>query len=261
MQNEEKQQMIEMYLNRKTAKELSKIFPYHNSTISKMLKKEGVSRGIKSKKRLDIEKQVINDFTLQNLYCKDLAKKYNVDVHTIYRILDEAGISRKTGYHSNCIENYFENIDTPNKAYLLGFITADGAIVNDILSIEVKEDDKEVLEFARKEINPFATLTPSRGCIRVCFGAKQLAYDLRKYGIVQNKSKTINNVPVEYIPKNLLPFYFRGLIDGDGCIHKNGKLSIYSGSENFIKNVQEILAKEANLSILKIYKGTTFFIT
>lgn len=68
-------------------------------------------------------------------------------------------------------------------------------------------------------------------------------------------------MPVEYIPKNLLPFYFRGLIDGDGCIHKNGKLSIYSGSENFIKNVQEILAKEANLSILKIYKGTTFFIT
>lgn len=40
MQKEEKQQMIEMYLNGKTAKELSKIFPYHNSTISKMLKKK-----------------------------------------------------------------------------------------------------------------------------------------------------------------------------------------------------------------------------
>ena len=182
-------------------------------------------------------------------------------MHTIYRILDEANITRKTGYHSNCVENYFEKINTPNKAYLLGFITADGAIVNDILSIEVKEEDRGILDFARAEINPSASLTLSRGCLRVCFGAKQLAYDLKKYGIIQNKSKILEKVPIEYIPKELLPFYFRGLIDGDGCIHKDGKISIYSGSKKFIQNVQDILIQEANLTKLSIYTGTTYFIT
>ena len=28
--------------------------------------------------------------------------------------------------------------------------------------------------------------------------------------------------------EELLKYYFRGLIDGDGCIHKDGKISIYS---------------------------------
>lgn len=256
-----KEQIIELYKSGKTAKELSKIFPYHNATISRMLKAEGVSRGRCSQKRSEITPLVIKDFVENNLYCENLAKKYQVDVHTIYRILDEANITRKTGYHSNCIENYFEKIDTPNKAYLLGFITADGAIVNDILSIEVKEEDKEILDFARTEINPSASLTPSRGCLRVCFGAKQLAYDLKKYGIIQNKSKILEKVPIEYISKELLPFYFRGLIDGDGCIHKDGKISIYSGSKKFIQNVQDILIQEVNLTKLSIYTGTTYFIT
>lgn len=256
-----KKQIIDLYKAGKTAKELSKIFPYHNATISRMLKAEGVSRGRYSQKRLEITPLVIKDFIENNLYCEDLAKKYQVDVHTIYRILDEVNIKRKTGYHSNCVENYFEKIDTPNKAYLLGFITADGAIVDDVLSIEVKKEDKEILDFARSEINPSASLTPTRNCLRVCFGAKQLAYDLKKFGIVQNKSKILEKIPLEYISKELLPFYFRGLIDGDGCIHKDGKISIYSGSEKFIQNVQNILIQEANLTKLSIYCGTTFFIT
>lgn len=261
MDLETKKQIIELYQKGKTAIELSKIFPYHNATISKMLRAEGVSRGRYSKKRLDIATAVIKDFTENNLYCEDLAKKYQVDVHTIYRILDEAKITRKSGYHSNCKEDYFDKIDTPNKAYLLGFITADGAIVNDILSIEVKAEDKGILDFAKTEINPSAALTPSRGCLRVCFGAKQLAYDLKKYGIIQNKSKILERVPIEYIPKDLLAFYFRGLIDGDGCIHKDGKISIYSGSKKFIEDVQRILIQETNVSKLSIYSGTTYFIT
>ena len=249
-----KEEIIKQYLEGKTAVELSKIFPYHNATISKMLKKEGVSRGLVSKKRLEISEQVIKDFTEKHLYCEDLAKIYQVDVHTIYRILDSAGIKRQSGYHSKCNEHYFENIDSPNKAYLLGFITADGAIVNDVLSIEVQEEDVDVLHFAKQEINPYATLTPTRGCVRVSFGAKQIGLDLKKYGIVQNKSKTIQTVPIDLIPESLLPYYFRGLIDGDGSISIDGRVSIYSGSKDFIQNVQNILVEKLGLKKLKIYQ-------
>ena len=64
---------------------------------------------------------------------------------------------------------------------------------------------------------------------------------LEQYGIIQNKSKTIKEVPINLIPNNLLPYYFRGLIDGDGYIGQDGRIAIYSGSYDFIKNVQNIL--------------------
>ena len=57
------------------------------------MKKRGVSRGQKSFKRANIEKLVIEDFKTGE-YCKDLAKKYGVEVHVIYNILDEAGLKR-----------------------------------------------------------------------------------------------------------------------------------------------------------------------
>ena len=229
-------------------------------TVRRVLQKVGILESKLSKKLQNIYNEVVQDFN-QGLYCKELAIKYKVDEHSIYKILDKAGIKRQTGYHSNCKEDYFKNIDTPNKAYLLGFITADGTVVNNILSIEVHKDDVDILNFAKSEINPKASLTPTRDCIKVTFGAKAIGKDLAKYGIVQNKSKILERVPINYIPQELLCYYFRGLIDGDGCIHKDGRVSIYSGSKKFIEDVQNILINILGLSRLKIYEGTTYFIS
>lgn len=223
---------------------------------------------------------MINDFKTNNFYCEDLAKKYDVDVHTIYRILDEHNLPREhTGIKSRCNEDYFITIDNPNKAYLLGFITADGTINNGRLSIEIHEKDAELLALFAKEINPNVKIssinyitstvsstnhkkyTSQKQNKRIAFGSKKLGESLAKYGIIQNKSKTIVRVPRELIPSELLSFYFRGLIDGDGCIHKNGGVSIYSGSLPFIQDVQSILINELSLSQLKIYHGTSYFIT
>lgn len=229
-------------------------------TVRRTLQRAGILESKLSKKLQNIYENVVQDFN-NGLYCKDIANKYKVDEHSIYKILDKAGIRRKTGYHSNCQEDYFEKIDNPHKAYLLGFITADGAVVNDILTIEVHKDDIDLLEFAKSQINPNASLTPNRNCYKVSFGAKAIGRNLAKYGIVQNKSKIIKSVPTDLIPPELLQYYFRGLIDGDGCIHKNGRLSIYSGSKDFIEDVQHILVEKLGLTKLQIYQGTTYFIS
>ena len=265
--------IIPRYIAGETARDIAKDLPFHESAVAKFIKNQGLSRKGKSFKRIKSEEQIVDDFKTGQYYCEDLAKKYDLNVHTIYEILDEAGIKRQTGFRSNCNIDYFEKIDSPNKAYLLGFITADGAVVDNQISIEIKEKDSELLEFAKKEINPKATiidcnyLSSSNGYKyqkhnkRISFSASKLGKDLAKYGVVQNKSKILTRVPIEYIPENLLPFYFRGLIDGDGCIHKDGKISIYSGSYDFIKDVQTILIKSADLTKLKIYHGTSYFIT
>lgn len=229
----------------------------------------GISRGKgKTFKSYSVEKSVVEDFLTGNYYCEELAKKYDIEVHTIYRILNDAGIERKSGIRSSCNENYFETIDTPNKAYLLGFITADGSITgkyNSCCSIEIHEKDADLIEFARQEINPSATITTcnyeKKQNKRVSFSSKKLCQDLNKYGIIPNKSLILESVPKDLIPKELLCYYFRGLIDGDGCIHKDGKLSIYSGSQKFIESVQQILCNELDLRKLKIYHGTTYFVS
>lgn len=263
MTKEEENLIIKLYEEGNSALAISKIVKLHNSTISKFIKKIGISRGKFSKKTLEIEKSVVEDFVNNKMYCEDLAKKYEVDVHTIYRILDKNKIKRQTGFHSNCNEIYFEKIDTPHKAYILGFITADGAVVNNILSIEIHEKDIELLKFIQQQINPKATISKvkNKNNVKVSFGAKKIGLDLAKYGVIQNKSKIIKSVPIELIPEEYLKFYFRGLIDGDGCILKDGGVTIYSGSEDFIKDVQNILVLKLGLTKLKIYKGTTYFIS
>ena len=267
---EEKDIWKERYLKGETARNIAKDFPqYHESTISRHIQKMGISRGKgKTFKIFSIEKEVVEDFLTGDYYCEDLSKKYNVEVHTIYRILDDYNLPRKTGKKSSCNEDYFECINTPNKAYLLGFITADGAITgkySSCCSIEIHEKDEDLLLFAKKEINSDATITScnykTKTNKKISFSSKKMCNDLKKYGIIPNKSLVLEKVPVEFIPEELLCYYFRGLIDGDGCIHKDGKVSIYSGSKNFIESVQDILCKTIGVKKLKIYHGTTYFVS
>lgn len=265
---EEKEEWKRRYLLGETARSIAKDYPqYHESTISKNIKKMGISRGNQPFKHAINNESVKNDY-LNGMYCEDIAKKYNMEIHTIYTILDKYGIKRKTGKHSSCKEDYFIQIDSPNKAYLLGFITADGSIIGEYSSncaIEVHNEDRALIEFAKAEINPNATITEcitnKKNNCRINFSSKQLCDDLAKYGVVPNKSKIIKEVPENLIPPKLLKFYFRGLIDGDGCIHKDGHISIYSGSYDFITSVQQCLVKNLNVSNLSIYHGTTWFIS
>lgn len=204
--------------------------------------------------------------------CTSLAKKYGISDRTISIWLKQNNIPIKQaqGFISKTNQTYFNSIDTPNKAYLLGFITADGSVIGagekpTSCAIEVNEKDAKILEFAKLELNPEATITDcyydNKKNKRVSFNGKELCASLEQYGIVKNKSKIIKEVPINKIPKNLLCYYFRGLIDGDGCITEKGYLSIYSGSLDFITSVQKILCEEIGISKLKIYKGTTYFVT
>ena len=74
---------------------------------------------------------------------------------TIKRILLENNIPIRNDNHSYKA-NYriFENIDTPEKAYWLGFIAADGCVYvrekNATIRIAIKSSDKEHLEKFKK---------------------------------------------------------------------------------------------------------------
>ena len=274
----EHEEWLERYLKGETCRSISKDYPFNENTISKYINSQGVSRGRgKGKITKELEEKVLKEYQEdKSSTCSSLAKKYNLSDRTISSWLKNNNIPIKGfGKPTKCDKYFFDVIDTPDKAYTLGFITADGAVVfqknicgdkeHGSLAIEVQEKDIDVLKFFSSKINPDAKIIQcfynKKRNYRVSFNSTYLARSLSKYGVVQNKSKIINQVPVELIPKELLSYYFRGLIDGDGCILKDGTINIYSGSIDFLKSVQEILVKEIEVSCLKIYKGTSYFLS
>src|SRR5438105_237351 len=73
------------------------------------------------------EKVLCLEYINNKVSLPNLGKKYGIDRRTVSRILRMYGLGKlQKRYKVN--ENYFKVIDTEEKAYWLGFITADGCI-------------------------------------------------------------------------------------------------------------------------------------
>lgn len=177
-------------------------------------------------------------------------------------------------------EDYFENIDTEEKAYWLGFIAADGSVVKSSeynsyrLYINLSRVDENHLRKFRNAIeandielqeytstagfcNPNGTTTS-----RIVLNSLKLCTDLAKYHIHQRKSYDIE---MPNIDNNLMPHYLRGLFDGDGSYYyqydvKNNRyryvFEIVGVSEVFLRQIQEYLLSVNIKTNIYYRKGT-----
>ena len=82
--------------------------------------------------------EVIEDFK-NGLSLKELSEKYNCSTQTISKNLRNLGI--KNSKQLKWVDDtYFDFIDTEEKAYLLGFLIADGCIRKEKFSVSEIED-------------------------------------------------------------------------------------------------------------------------
>lgn len=124
-------------------------------------------------------------------------------------------------------ENYFENIDTEEKAYWLGFIAADGSI-GETCGLEISLSYKDIdhlYKFANNigaEIDIISTrMVKEYKVCRIFINNKKIINDLSKYGIIRNKGYKLD-FP-NFLNDEMLKHYLRGYFDGDGSISTNGK--------------------------------------
>jgi hypothetical protein len=113
--------------------------------------------------------------------------------------------------------SYFSAIDTPAKAYWLGFLTADGSVYGTRIQINLK--DREHLVKFTADLQCSAPVRPilSNGhpMFKVGFRSKTMVGDLANLGIHPKKSFTVKPWTG---PIDLMPHYWRGVVDGDGWV-------------------------------------------
>ena len=171
-------------------------------------------------------------------------------------------------------DNYFENIDTPLKAYFLGFIYADGWVMYKpeqyyyCFSIKLQSKDKYLLDKLNNELGGNCLMKHEKPSQKIIMGinsmnngtdqivvhSKKLVSDLMNLNILPNKSYK-KDIP--YIPNEFFFDWLRGFIDGDGCISNSGKyrlqLSIVGNNDELFKILQDKLLLEYEIET-KIYK-------
>lgn len=125
----------------------------------------------------------------------------------------------------------FIEFASPEHAYLLGFIWADGTIYSQYkrksIRIEIKEDDMNELRKVLDATGKWTYMRRERSnrspqVTAECSNAKLVAFLIdHDYG---DKSKASPTKIMESMPDNLHEFFLRGWIDGDGCFY-TGKTS------------------------------------
>jgi hypothetical protein len=200
-----------------------------------------------------------------------IVKKYNVDLKAVSNIIKS--LNYKIINYQNRVKfdnHVFDNIDTEEKAYWLGFIFADGYISkynknkkhNYCFEISLKESDKEHLDKFNKfmkheDINHVKTNISKckekefKRC-RWAISDKHLWKILNSYGCVPSKSLILKfpNVAI-FNSKKLIKHFIRGYLDGDGCIswcnkkHTKTCVSIL-GTKEFLIKLQDNLPLKYN---------------
>jgi len=119
-------------------------------------------------------------------------------------------------------DNYFEYINTPEKAYLLGWIASDGSIGIGSFCVAIHEKDVEILrlfqEFICKDVPIKFFKTPTSKLCSYTISSKKISKDLcRHLGIEPKKKSDVVKFPK--LSEELLWHFIRGYFEGDGTIN------------------------------------------
>lgn len=178
-----------------------------------------------------------------------------------YRTLRHIPIDKPFGKKYSLDEDYFGTINTPNKAYLLGVLMADGCVwvrkpKSCYCRLEMK--DKELVEFFRDEIRanyPIKKRTEKDTYyMTVC--SEKLFDSLSKHGIVPRKTfitgypETLNGFDSDFI---------RGYLDGDGFIvHYEGKYPRnrigWCGNQKLLAGIEDKLKNACGIKHKELYR-------
>lgn len=234
--------------------EIAKIIGRSDSAVGKTLIKYGYKNNGNKIELTEYEKDLIekeytknlkNSIEIWNEHFKNKCASKYIELY-----IKKSGLSRGQGRGNISKSNrhdYFNVIDTENKAYILGYITADGSITKKNIRLECSERDDEIIKFIISEINPetkiYKYIKNDNQCFSYAYiGSIDNVSDLEKYNVIKNKQCA--NLPLVYLGDEFTRHFIRGYFDGDGCVYnKSGKPSISICADTLFANQLKAILK------------------
>lgn len=180
-----------------------------------------------------------------NKTTNELAKEFNTTRGVIAVIWMKAGLKGKDIHAYKFNYDYFENIDSSDKAYFLGLLAADGCVYKrnkgasqSMIHLALHKDDVDILKLFSQQVGSTKPFQYINNAVSIELVSDKMAEDLAKYGITPKKTYSYR---MSLLP-NYMSHFIRGYFDGDGCITVNRKRgnvpSSYSVSfSGFIENL------------------------
>lgn len=174
---------------------------------------------------IDYKEIYLEEHVKNGLTYSQIREKYNISRGTWdYYIRYKLGLkndSRK--YVAKDI--YFDIIDTELKAYLLGFLYADGYISSDgRIGILLNRKDEEIVKLIRDTISPNSVINYTNyqnikrsPQVKLRFRSKHIYKRLKDLGFTIDKTHT-NCEILSNIPEQYKRHFIRGYCDGDGSV-------------------------------------------
>ena len=198
---------------------------------------------------------------------RKIGEEFGVSKHTIRRILVEQGIEIRDNSHAHIgyliDESYFDQIDTPNKAYVLGLLYADGTVGKNLNSVKLTLQDRDIkiLQDIAKDMKTDRPLYKDElskknpnwmDAYTFTFCNEHMHDKLIDLGVVPNKS-LILQFPTK-IPEQFMRDFIRGYVDGDGHVEwGRNKVASVTQSVFFCTGLQEYLKKHLQIKTV-MYK-------
>lgn len=263
---EEKEKIIQLFKDGVSASKIAKTIGHSKDGVIKTLAKNGLctSKNI-CDKLTKAEIEDICQMYKEKVSTKEIVKKFYPIIksqNTILKIVRQNGITvRGPGTPTKIInENFFETIDSEEKAYIVGLLIADGYVIypktrtnrNPMWGITLNNADAYLIDKIKNIVGVSKKICKERNESVLVVVSKKMVNDLSKYGVIPRKSfKTF----FPAVPKQFERHLIRGIFDGDGCI-SNGICSFF-GNDKLLVGIQDILEKDIGIPKGKITKRET----
>lgn len=266
--NIDSDELIRLYKRHAQGESINSIsadFGIHYETLSRKFKKNNLPI-IKKSDIYWSDRDRICSLYADEKSINDISSICKIPSVAVFRVLKKSNI--KLRQDQSCYlhkmrrydidAGFFNKIDTPDKAYILGFLYADGNAHSKLAQIKLKlqERDRHILEEINEKIGhskPLhfhsADLISHQNQLSIVITCKEIYNDLIRHGVIPNK--TFKVVYPSWLQDKLISHFIRGYFDGDGCFYIDYKRKVAEwsliGTTEFCLELQKILMNLFNI--------------
>lgn len=275
---EEEAKILAMYAEGVPLTEIVRETGRTEHTITAVLRRNGSAPSRKPHRLGDDLRERIPDLYADGMDAPEIGRLLGCHSSSVYNVLEGLGVNRREQIACDN-PGYFDQIDTPDKAYWLGFLGADGCVTG--FTRGTKTYLRLQVKLARKDRDHLVTLQkalkarrPIRDFDQESFGkiapvsmlavsSQRVADALIGHGIIRKKTDVLQ--PWDG-PTDLMPHYWRGLVDGDGHITINER-GIFTGlvgsrpvTEAYAVWVNSFCGTNVNATVKQPSSGNTWVV-